>query len=231
MPHDFSIFFNFACQLYSLSHQQKYNCRQFNLVFHFCYSSSTESWTAERSLELAGPFVGRIVISKFSHWSHSTLKPPSFILSSSTNINLISFCIYFLSVISRVPMPKQQQTIAWGSRCTFPPAPPARNEQYATFPPAWHGILTGRLGEVSKLFTPHCSTTVTTDSKPPLSTVLGSAAQSSQLDRSISDVPLMPCLERVSEWLVPVYPSSTQAYEMFSSKLTWCFSQLECLCV
>lgn len=99
-----------------------------------------------------------------------------------------------------------------------------RNEHYATFSPAWLGILRGRLENFPSYSCPPSPI-------PLLSTVLGLVAESSQLDWSISDVPLMPCLERVSEWLVPVYPSSTQAYEMFSSELTRCFSQLECLYV
>ena len=88
--------------------------------------------------------------------------------------------------------------------------------------------LEGEIREVSKLFIPP------PPSCPPplpysslLSAALGLVVESSQLDRSIPDVPAMPCLERVSEWLVPVYPSSTPAYEMFSSKLTRCFSQLK----
>lgn len=96
--------------------------------------------------------------------------------------------------------------------------------------PVWN--FDGEIREVSKLFIP-----------PPtplpapipysslLSVALSLAVESSQLDRSIADVPAMPCLERVSEWIVPVYPSSTPAYEMFSSKLTRCFSQLERLYV
>lgn len=95
--------------------------------------------------------------------------------------------------------------------------PLTRNENYATSILARN--FDWEIMEVSKLSIPPI---------PLLSTVLGLVAESSQLDWSISDVPLMPCLERVSEWLVPVYPSSTQAYEMFSSKLTRCFSQLEC---
>lgn len=84
----------------------------------------------------------------------------------------------------------------------------------------------GEIREVSKLFIPPTPPTSIPYS-PLLSAALGLVVESSELDRSIPDVPPMPCLERVSEWLVPVYPSSTPAYEMFSSKLTRCFSQLE----
>ena len=126
--------------------------------------------------------------------------------------NIASICLS--SIICKVPMsaPNNSREITVHIRLT-------RNEHYASFSQAWLGILTGRLGKFPGYSYP-----------PILHRVLGLVAESSpvQLDRSISDVPLMPCLERVSEWLVPVYPSSTQAYEMFSSKLTRCFSQLEC---
>ena len=99
------------------------------------------------------------------------------------------------------------------------------NEHGASFSQAWRGILTGRLGKFPSYSYPRPP-----PHPPILHRGLGLAAESSpvQLDRSISDVPLMPCLERVAEWLVPVYPSCTRAYEMFSSKLTRCFSQQEC---
>lgn len=82
-------------------------------------------------------------------------------------------------------------------------------------------ICLGDQGSFQAIHNPH--------PHPILPRVLGSVEESSpvQLDWSISDVPLMSCLERVSEWLVPVYPGSTWAYVMFASELTRCFSQLE----
>lgn len=77
---------------------------------------------------------------------------------------------------------------------------PTRNERHATFALARHGTLTGRLGKFPSHSRP-------SPHNPPLlsSPVLGRVAQSSS--QQLSDVPPMPCLERASEWLVPVYPN------------------------